>query len=346
MKSIVVALFLIRTAALAQGLGHSPAEVWETKTVASLLASPEPAQVAWGAHLAGNYGLKQLGNDLLPLAVSPNWGVRMTAIDSIVRLDLDVPEETLTRMTDSNMDAVLILIARTRARVPDAYGRLIADLLGRKLDDEYWVALNGILLSKPPSGFAARLIEDWTIHTVVIVADPDRGAGFGFGSGGGVGCFGPSALPGFPPILAYRVHESPKPGDVLLAGGPHPVGYRREDPSSRAFGSVDREQYRWDYLASLAGTDDSKAHLTWFGKLSQPRIWWKDDSAYRDDANELMQSIRLAIRSVKSQLIQRELLTSEESTLLPKFVVEVRDQRKSPARPLPDVRWSLGEGSF
>jgi hypothetical protein len=346
MKSIAVAFWVICAVATAQPRPTpSPAEATETKAVSELLSSGDAAQLAWGAHLAANYQLKSFAPDILRLAVSDNWGIRMTAIDSIIRMELDVPEETLTRIADRNIDAALIILARTRARSPDAYSRLAADLLTRDFQqNDVWVALNSILQSKPPAGFAARLIEDWTIHTRVAVTDPGEGAGGGMG-GGTVGCGASSELPGFPPLFAYAVRESPTPGDVVLAGGPHPVGYRRQDPSSRSDTTIDREEYRWDYLASLAGMDQSNARSIWFGTLSQPGIWWKNDTQYRADALELRQKIQRTIAGLRSELVRRQLLTSEESaTVNPRFDVTVGDLRKRPARPLLEIRWTLAGG--
>jgi hypothetical protein len=160
-----------------------------------------------------------------------------------------------------------------------------------------------------------------------------------------VGCFGPTTPPGLPPILDYVIRENPQPGDVVLTGGPHPVGYHRQDPSSRAVDHVDRDEYRWDYLAALAWPDhlpdDSRS--TWY-KWTQPNITWKNASEYRRDAESLLQTVRVTISNLKSSLVKRNLLTCEESaTLLPKFEVTVDDKRKHPAGRLTNPRWTLSD---
>lgn len=337
----VVFSLLLCTSALAQRPTSSPAEAVEMTTVSSLLSSENPAQLAWGAHLAGNYQLTGFAPDLLRLAVSTDWGVRMTALDSIIRVELDVPEQTLRRIADTNMDELLIILARTRAKTPAAYNRLAVDLLTRELRDDHWVALNSILLSRPPAGFAARLIQDWSIHTTLLITDPGEDTAFGFGSSIGTGCFGPSTPPGFPLILAYAIQETPRPGDIVLTSGPHPVGYYRHDPSSGTVKGVDRDEYRWDYLASLAGINESGARSMWF-KMSQQSISWKNETKYRTDAQEILHYIERTIVDLKSGLVRLKLLTSEESaTLLPKLDVAVRDLRKHSAGPLPEPRWTL-----
>src|SRR5579862_3414648 len=82
----------------AQTIQISPGVLAERQTVSQLLASNDPAKLAWGAHLAGNYQLPEFAPDLQRLAVVEDWRVRSAAVDSMIRLNLDVADSMLTQI--------------------------------------------------------------------------------------------------------------------------------------------------------------------------------------------------------------------------------------------------------
>ena len=295
--------------------------------------------MAWGAYLAGNYRLPAFSGDLLRLATASDWRVRMAATDSLIRLNVEVPESILTKMAERRLDEVLIIIARK----PDKYGRVIEQLLAGKLENPYWVALNSILAANPPAGFAGTLLQAWTIGLTISVYDPHSGRGGGT-SGGSSGVDGFSfAQPGFPPLEAYRVLENPQPGDVLLVNGPHPVGYRKQASDTRSGGNVNRDNYRRDYLMYLAG-------MSPFDASSMSRQWasadveWKGDVAYRNATREIFLKIRGSVTYLKKQLMDHQLLTAAEAERInPTLQVRLVDYRKRRVPPLPALHWALTE---
>lgn len=339
MLRIFLVFLLLSAAVGGQPVTPSPAEAAESKTVSELLASQEPAQLAWGAYLAGNYRLTAFSGDLLRLATASDWRVRMAATDSLIRLNVEVPEDILTKMADVRLDEVLIVIARR----PDQYSQLVQQLLTRKLENHFWVVLNSILAAKPPAGFAALLLREWTIRLIVGVYDPNSG-GAGVGGGGGGVVDGVSfAQPGFPPLEAYYVLENPRPGDVLLANGPHRVGYRKQAEHTRSGPTVGRDDYRRDYLmylALLSPSDASRMSMQW----ANADVEWKGTTAYRADTLEILRKVRGQLEYLKNQLTERKLLTAAGGERInPALEVRVVDHRERKVPPLPEVQWTLTE---
>jgi hypothetical protein len=241
--------------------------------------------------LAANYRLPEFSDDLLKLTTADDSIVRLAAIDALVRLDVNVPEQVLAQISD--LDATYIFLARH----PDQYENLIRDLLGRKLPDHQWVALNSILLAKPPAGFAAALLRDWSVSLKLTVTEPGRGAGVGEG---GAGCVDGSGYerPGFPPVEAYYLYENPRPGDVLLAAGPHPVGYREQKGDYRCGVKFNRDDYRKDYLWNLAGT----ASWNPYARLPSQAIEWSGPEAFQAAASSLLESGRQMVKYLEDCL--------------------------------------------
>ena len=318
--------------ASAQPVTPSPAAAVEHETVAQLFASPDAARVAWGARLAANYDRKEFSPELLKLATSSDWRLRMVAIDSLIRLDVDVPEAILIQMADSYLDAAVIFMARR----PNESDRLIQDLLTRKLQDHHWVSLHSILLNRPPAGFTSSLLRDWTMPMTVTVLNPSDRLGIGAGGGGGLcGDGGGFDQPGFPSLVGYYLFESPQAGDVVLAAGPHPVGYRKQSAYGRCWSPVNRDNYRKDYLMYLANSP----HFELPPGLT---IAWTGTPAYQASANEFLSRIRQSVGYLKSRLVERKLLTAEEAANVnPTLDVKVIDQRSRREPELPAIHWTL-----
>jgi len=334
------ALLLLCAAAFGQPVTPSPAEATETKTVQELLLSTDSAKLAWGAYLAGNYRVTAFSADLLRLATSKDWRVSMAATDSLIRLKIDVPDETLKEMAEYRLDEVLIVISRN----PGRYDQLVQHLLTSQLQDHYWVALNSILAAKPRPGFAALLLREWTLSLMVSVYDPNVAREVGCGGGGWAAPGRNLQAPGYPPLEAYVVSENPQPGDVLLAAGPHPVGYHKQSPNSLVGGtSIDPDDYRRDYLfymTHLPHSGDDPMSTKW----TVVDIEWKGQASYRAESRQLLQKIRRMVATLKKSLVDRHYLTLAESERInPTLKVSVVDRRKRRVPPLPEVSWALTE---
>ena len=320
--------------AWAQPVTPSPVAQIESQTVARLLASAEPAQLAWGAYLAANYRRPEFSPNLLRLATWTDGLVRMAAIDALIRLDVDVPENVLTQIAADDLDPALIFIARR----PGKYGQLVNQLMARKLEDHQWVALHSILLASPPEGFAASVLKDWTIRITVDVNDAGESLGSGSIGGGYIvdGSF--FARPGFPPLEAYYVNENPKPGDVLLAAGPHPVGYRTQKAAYRGGSTINRDDYRKDYLLHMARIPPSDRAIN---LRSNVGIEWKNAAAYTTAAEQTLIQTRNSVRFIRQRLAERNVLAHEERDLNPKLEVTVHDWRTRHVSALPAISGTL-----
>src|SRR6266550_3271045 len=96
MRRLVLLLVCGLAVTWAQVQTPSPADRLEQKIVADKLAAKDPSQVAWGVYLAANYQQKKFIPEIIQLLAAENTFVRRAAIDSLIRLDADLPEETLT----------------------------------------------------------------------------------------------------------------------------------------------------------------------------------------------------------------------------------------------------------
>ncbi|MBL8231612.1 MAG: hypothetical protein JNL98_24155 [Bryobacterales bacterium] len=341
MRRIALACLWLCAALAGQTLAQSPAAVTESSAVSALLSSKEPAKLAWGAHLVGNCRLTGFEGDLLRLATHADWRVRMAATDTLIRLNINVPETVLTAMADNRLDEVLIVIARR----PGQYNHLIERLSSRKLEDHDWVALNSILTSRPTAGFAAELLQAWTIRLTVQVTAPGFAVGEGSSGGGGVECGASFAQPGFPPLEAYYVVENPQPGDVLLANGPHPIGYRRQSGHTRSLTLADRDSYRRDYLTHLAQISTSEPDGVTLHTTTM-NIAWTTEAQFRIEAREISRKIARSLNHLKKRLVERKLLSLVDANRInPSLEVRVLDQRGIQIPPLPAVNWVLAAGT-
>ena len=114
---------------------------------------------------------------ILPLLKSSDVDVQLAAIDALIRLDADMSEDDLSAFlkTTNQIDPLLIILARDSKK----HGDLLMRLLDRQLNDTDWIAVNSILSTAPPPGFAARLLREWTLHPSVQTYDTFISAGDG-----------------------------------------------------------------------------------------------------------------------------------------------------------------------
>jgi hypothetical protein len=335
---IALALLICGFAA-AQRLAETPSPFLKTEreSVAALLKAQDAASLAWGARLAGNYGLPEFAGELEKLATWTDGQVRGAAIDSLIRLDIDVPENTLRQMSQDGLESAIILAAKHSAR----NGKLLMEWLDAKLTRPQWAAVHGVLMGNPTPAFAAHMLREWTIRVDFAVTEPGAGAGVGLSGGGGMcGDAGAGAPSAFPPFVMYVLYENPLPGDVLIARGPHPVGYRKQSSGSACHSDFDQDRYLRDYLMQLAAVSEASAPVL-KGLDVRRSVEWKGSPAYASHAEQMLGEIRAAVKFLKSRLKERKLLDDAEA--LPKLEVHVQDQRSPSAARLPEVRWALEE---
>lgn len=316
---------------LAQPPIVSPTNDIEQRVVAGLLASPDPGQQAWGAQLAGNYGQAKFVPDLRKLLVGTHPDVQLQALDALIRLNAEVPSDELLLIWPTHRTPVLILLARAAQENLE----VLRSLTKEELDPKEWVAVYNLLVSNKAPGIAAELVGALKVRVTVTVRDSaEVGPGYGAGEGGSIAsCGGIGFRPGFPPLHLYVLADRAQPGDVVLAPGRHPIHYRRQQTGSSSYSSIDRNAYRYDYLADLLMTQPE--YLPLRREVSRA-VDWKGADEYLAELQAARQQVEADFQSLVRKLKERDLVTSRETDgLKPKVDFEIFDGRANQQPPLP-----------
>jgi len=320
---------LCGTVLWAQPVTLSPQDAVERKAVLERIFSPQASQQAWGAYLAANYQQRDFIPQIAELLKSTNVNVRLVAMDALIRLQANVPEEILQRVEVDGFDPILILLSRD----VNGHAAYLMSLLDRPLPDLDWIATNSLLTSAPPKGFAGRLLKEWNLKLEILVQD--SGAGIGGSYGSGCGDVADIAAAGFPPVVRYTLVTDARPGDTMMVGGVHPVYYRNRDLGSCGR-TIERDQYRLDYLMSLeqVSRDDPEFELP-----RMPAFKWVDEARLRSDAAGYLSDVRAVLTRIKDRLMERGVLSADESALGPKVEVHLLDVRQNQSVFLPIIDW-------
>jgi len=331
---VLFSLLPLLSIARAQDSATYPPEAVQKRTVQQLLASTEPGQQAWGAYLAANYQQVVSISAIIPLLRSHDVFVAAGAIDALIRLRADVPEEDLIAFADANPPSAVIVLA---AREPKKHSALLIHLLDRAAFSD-WVAVDRLLLAFSPPGYAAWLWKGWRPRFEVRVGElPDVIGDLFCSRYGGTEV---ERRAGFPPTYEYLIDGQFMPGDTLLVQGAPPLGYLRKERGPRLKPCpVDYQGRRTEDLRLLAGamrTNDA---------LIVPRLTtfpWVDSAQYRADAEGLRKRIRSMVEAIRNGLITRGRLTGSEASVLPEIDVKEIDLRPDRTIALPAIGWRLG----
>ena len=310
------------------------------QTAAERLASTEPSELAWGAYLAAERQQKDLIPAILPLLKLDNSGVRLAAIDALIRLDADVPEQDLAPLLDGYwLDSTLILLSKD----PKKHASFLMSLLDREMEGRQWDALNSILLAAPPPGYAARLLKDLTLGFTVCVQFENPCPGRMVVDGVPFLRRPPESPAGFPPQSVYMVGSEAQGVPSSLAAGPHALSYARTGYRSPYAVSTswppDRDGYRWLYLTLLAGFDAQSLDAKLPDSIQV--FPWTSPGRFQGEAANFLNSVRGRVSRVRQALIARGLLTAQDARTGPTFEVHVLDQRANYPGPLPPIDWKL-----
>ncbi len=323
-------------------IGGANAGCRRKSPAAQLLASNEAIEMAWGAYLAGEDQQRSLIPSILPLLKYENSGVRLAAIDALMRLDADVPEEDLASLLGGYwLDSALIFLSKD----PQKHASFLMGLLDHEMGVREWDALNGILLTAPPPGYAARLLRDLTLRFTVCAPSKTRCPNKVMVAAPPYRLVSPDNPPGFPPQSLYIVENAAHGVPAVLVASPRAVTYGRAAYQAYYWSSpdgselADRDALRWNYLALLAGTSPRDAGTQI--PESVRNFHWKGPARYRADTANFLKSIRDRVTRLRRALIVGGLLTAEESQSGPKFEVQVLGQWDSAATVLPEIDWRL-----
>jgi hypothetical protein len=320
------------------------------RPVAELLASEEPREQAWGAYRAASErvdGAVPALRRLLAAHVGEDSEesrlVRETVLDSLIRLEANVPWKELRDLPARDRTRVLILLAKH----PAEHVAALRELADDDLPEVEWLLVCNLLCKERAPGFAAFLLVGLELTLEIKVRDPKPGLqlGIGGGIGGGFGSRGRLRVrPGWPPRAHYSLdknYRGGRGGRVLVAPGPHPIYYKRREVKEGAGGIGtttslgDRNRYRIEYLAELLGTPVKSIGLRTHSFVV---VAWKDEASYLADAWNAHQRIYRAWDGVVESLLDLELLTAEEAKgLRPELKTIVDDRRESKFPRLPEL---------
>ncbi|MCA1618918.1 MAG: hypothetical protein LC795_06320 [Acidobacteria bacterium] len=312
---------------------------------ARLLRARGSRERAWGAYLAGAYGLKEHAPLVVALledadGAAGGWeesSVKRAALDALIRLDADVPPEKLLPLYQLAPDETVILLAHAPERNAGALLTLFAD----EMPSARWVAVGNLLAEALAKGFAARLLAGLEMRASVYVYD--REGERGFNGGGGHGCGGSSHFAlvpdGFPPFGRYALTTTPLRGAVVVARGRHTVYYVRAGPgrglAADSGCEVERDAFRVEYLAELLRTTAERFELE---ARSFHEVVCRDERQCRRALADLRDEAARAYAAVLGSLVGAELLGADEASgLKPDLTLVLYDYRERKTFPLPEM---------
>jgi hypothetical protein len=321
----------------------------EVKTrVDQLIQSASTRDRAWAAHLIGEYGLKEFEPALIellnPNQPAPEWEnalVHHAVLDSLIRLGVSAPSDSLMPLYERFPYETLIVLARSPAENSDAL-LSIAEKPGREV---CWVAACNLLAETKAPGFAAFLLKSVKIKIEIAVSDGGtRGYGTGGSYGHGIGCGGSQVTNGFPPTARYQLIQKPERDAVVVAPGLHSVYYKRQEfePGvtnqrwmSDADHSVQRDRYCLEYLAALFGQNVSELGLR---ETYYKSIAWSGTQRYKVEVISLRELVIGNFERLKKQSIEKDLLSEAEAEALrPNLIITAMDMRENKTPPLPEI---------
>ena len=317
----------------------------EVKTrVGQLLQSASNKDRAWAAYLIGEYGLKEFAPALIELLSpdlpGPEWEityVHRAALDSLIRLRVSAPSESLLPLYERFPYETLIILARS----PSENGEALLSIAEQPVRTVCWVAACNLLAESKAPGFAALLLKSLKIKIEIAVSESgNRMYGSGVSSGSSA-CGGSGITDDFPPTARYKLIPDPKRDAVVVAPGPHPVFYERQVfGTGMSWTSVDdqsvpRDRYCLEYLATLVDQSVSELELR---EMYSKSIAWSGIQRYKIEVISLRELVAGNFERLKKQCVERNLLSeSEAEALRLNLNITVNDLRKNKTPPLPDI---------
>jgi hypothetical protein len=309
---------------------------------ARLLKSDDNRERAWGAYLSGIHGLKEhapllvsmLEDERLNSGYRQEAFVRQAALDALIRLDAEVPAESLLPLYGSDPDEVLILLAHE----PETNRLALLGLFNDDEPDARWLALGNMLSAQGTPGFAARVLGGLKIEASVYIYDREGAHEYSGGGNGGHGCgVGGILDESMPPVSYYHLTTGARRGATVVATGRQNIYYVRTpwdvycDDSWR---SIERDHVRVDYLADMLGTT-----VEGLGLDARPfrEVVCKDSGQCLRALAAVRDEIQRAYSSTLSRLLSEGLLDAAEAAeLKPDITLNLTDYRDKKTFPLPD----------
>jgi hypothetical protein len=339
-------LFALGVGALARASGAQIPAPSDAEVVQQL-ASDDPVELAWGAYLAGERRVYEAVPALVerarqPLSTQPTTdeALRTTILDALIRLDarLDCDEVLAVAgeraLTTLNAQALILMPHWEAATQQLLLGWLDDSRLCRRAFED----TSRLLVANGTPGIGARLVRGWVWTVTVEVHDPGS---FGGGVSGRICCRRAAVRPrGFPPYSSYRLDREPELGDRVFLAGQLPIFVRRAGvtsatPSTAGDAPVARAKFLRGLMAEGLGLRPEDLALDVISTVRVPFIG-ADDYLRAVDAHLDLRRAEFA-DLVRCLAEVRWLSGDEAAELTPTFRIEVRDRRREPREPLPEL---------
>lgn len=314
---------------------------------ARLLQSRSNRERAWGAYLAGRNNLRELAPALVEMLADPilasggreEWVTRQSALDALIRLDVEVDAGRLLPLYQIAPDEVTILLARS----PQKNQTTLLSLFDEELTDARWLAIGNLLAGARAQGFAARLLKGLKVDANVFVFDREGPHNIGSNGGSGGGCGGSFYMPdddGLPPVSYYALTCDAERGATVVAPGRHVVYFVRSLATGGRGGCEnwrpfhDRDDVRVEYLTDLLNTTEEELK---FEAHPWREIVCKDAAQCRRALAGVRDEIAGSHSALLTRLLGESLLDpAEASELKPDITLDITDYRDRKTFPLPD----------
>lgn len=313
------------------------------------LQSETPSVRAWGAYLAGKEGVAEAVPRLIDLIRAvPDYKdkegrlVVRASFDALIRLKAAVPADVLEPHLSGRFAAQALILLTRAPKIPPALLLKLFDKQGGENLGQFGIAVGNVLCEKKVPGFASRLFGRVNLKLNVSLVDEGN---LGFGVGGSIGGrFGDGRLdipPGFPPTVFYRLADRERKGAVLLADGPRPISWYRQEKTGERIGfgssssSIAVEKLAREWIAVLSGVPEKELGIR---ATSSTSLVWSDAEAYKKHVAARRNAILAQYWKLVTTLLTKQILTLDEARALkPVVTVKVRDARRDPAAKLPEL---------
>src|SRR5215510_13450519 len=140
--------------------------------IGQLIQSASTRDRAWAAYLIGEYGLKEFAPALIellnPNQLDPDWETAFlysAVLDSIIRLRVSAPSDSLLPLYKRFPDETLIILARS----PSENGEALLSIAEQPGREVCWVAACNLLAENKAPGFAAFLFKNVKIKIEIAI---------------------------------------------------------------------------------------------------------------------------------------------------------------------------------
>lgn len=319
---------------------------------AQLLVSEDVRLQTWGAFLAGQYRLTALLPQLVAYFPLPSIEATLSdaqeclyrsLVDSLIRLDADLPADMLIQLYQRYPDESVILFAKS----PQDKLQSLLTLFNQRMPPLRWQAIGNLLAEARVPGLAGLLMKQMEEINVSIAVWENAG-GIGCGGGGGYGTTDRRVPDGFPPVALYMLTYQQEHTTGVVAPRPHPIYYRRWafEPGDRfrvgSEGMVwdshygdGRDDCRFAYLAMLLGerVEDVK-----FDSKPDREIKWSGPGDYLIYVESVCAQVLEQYDDLVMRLAAFGLLShSEYASLNARVHLRINDQREDRGIPLPEI---------